>query len=65
MARSERPKKALYGIPEGAEIIGMDPKTLRQAVEAGQIPGMRIGRCFKIPAWWIDEQLNGPRSAVA
>jgi hypothetical protein len=64
MSTSERPKKALYGVPEGAEIIGMDEKTLRQAVETGQIPGMRIGRVYKIPHWWIDQQLNGPRAAA-
>lgn len=62
---SEIPEKALLGVPEVAKITGLDQKSIRIAVEEKQIPALRIGRVWRIPRWWVAEQLNGPRSEAA
>jgi len=51
--------KVLLGVREAAEATGLDEKTVRSAVERGEIPGMRIGRLIKIPRWWVDRQAHG------
>jgi excisionase family DNA binding protein len=58
-------EKALLGVPEVARITGLDEKSVRKAVEAQQIPALRIGRVWRVPRWWVDEQLHGSRAAVA
>lgn len=58
-------EKVLFGVPEVAAAISMDVKSVRKACEAGQIPGQRIGRVWKIPAWWILQQRDGvPQQAA-
>lgn len=54
--------KVLFSVQETAEATGLDVKTVRAAIERGEIPGQRIGRLFKVPAWWINEQANGQRT---
>lgn len=58
-------KAALVGVPEASELTGIHSESLRKMVDAGQVPGMKVGRCYRIPRWWIDAQLNGPSSTAA
>jgi excisionase family DNA binding protein len=36
-------------VAKAADELGLDPRTVRDAVEKGQIPGRRIGRRVLIP----------------
>ena len=54
--------KVLFGLPKAAEAIGMDVRALRSAIDRGEVPGIRIGRLYKVPLWWIEHQRNGPRA---
>lgn len=36
---------------EVAALLGIDARTVTSAVEAGSIPGMRVGRRMLIPRW--------------
>jgi excisionase family DNA binding protein len=60
-----RPEKLLYGVPEAAHELGVDPKFIRRGVEEGVIPATRVGRLIKVPLWWIRQQRDGlaPRNA--
>lgn len=40
-------------VGEAAERLRVDPRTLRQAIDAGQIPAVRLGRAIRIPAGQI------------
>lgn len=62
MAREE---KILFSVQEASDFCGVDPKTMRKELEAGRIPGLRMGRNWKIPAWWIKQQRDGAVSKAA
>jgi len=53
--------KVLLSTEEVASATGLDVKTVRAAVERGEVPSCKIGRLIKIPRWWVEEQRNGPR----
>jgi excisionase family DNA binding protein len=55
---------ALIGTPEVARETGLDEKTVRKAIESGQIPAIRFGRVWRVPRWWVNEQRNGPKVAA-
>jgi excisionase family DNA binding protein len=57
--------KVLLSVDEVAEATGMERKSVRAAVERGEIPGKRFGRLIKIPVWWVEEQRHGPDKARA
>lgn len=41
---------------ETAAIFGYDARTIRKAIEAGEIPSVQAGRDRRIPVAWIREQ---------
>lgn len=41
---------------EAAAILGYDPRTVRRAVEAGEIPGVKAGVTWRVPVAWLREQ---------
>lgn len=43
-------------VPEVAAITGNDPRTIRRAAAAGEIPAHRVGAQWKIPTQWLREQ---------
>lgn len=53
----------LIGLIPAAAEIGADPKTVRKACEDGTIPGIRLGRCWRIPRWWLERQRDGKGAA--
>ena len=57
-------EKLLWGVPETARLLGLDAKTVRKAVEAGEIPSAKYGRLIKIPGWWIRQQRDGRAPAA-
>ena len=64
MEKSRKPEPVLWGVPRAARELDLDCKTIRKAMEAGQIPCVKIGRLLKIPGWWITTQRNGPGKAA-
>src|SRR5437016_2683138 len=42
--------------PETAAVLRADERTVRRALEAGQIPGFRCGATWRIPVAWLREQ---------
>lgn len=54
--------KLLVGVPEAAKMCGIDAKTLRKKIEAGEVPAERFGRHIKIPVWWLRELRDGKRA---
>jgi excisionase family DNA binding protein len=43
-------------VPEAAELLRMDERTVRRALVAGQIPGFRVGATWRVPVAWLREQ---------
>jgi excisionase family DNA binding protein len=43
-------------VPETAGILRYDPRTVRRACEAGEIPAIRSGQRWRIPTSWLREQ---------
>jgi excisionase family DNA binding protein len=58
-------EKVLLSVAETALLLGLDPKTVRKAADAKEIPSVKIGRLIKIPSWFIRQQRDGvaPRAA--
>jgi excisionase family DNA binding protein len=59
--------KLFAEVPEAAEILRYDPRTVRRALEAGDIPGVRVGGRWRIPTAWLREQarIGGTDAATA
>lgn len=48
---------------EAAAILdGLDPRTVRRAIAAGEIPGRRVGNKLLIPVAWLRAQVGGGAS---
>ncbi len=43
---------------EVGELLSLHPTSVRAGVARGDIPGLRVGRVFRIPARWVREQLE-------
>jgi excisionase family DNA binding protein len=41
---------------EAAELLDLDPRTVRAALQRGEIPGTRVGERWKIPTAWLRQQ---------
>jgi excisionase family DNA binding protein len=41
---------------EAAAILDVDPRTLRSAIERGEIPATRAGTNWRVPVAWLREQ---------
>lgn len=50
---------------ECAAVLRYDTRTLRKAIEAGDVPAIRAGSTYRIPVAWIHEQarLGGGNAA--
>jgi excisionase family DNA binding protein len=42
--------------PEAAEVLRTDARTLRKALEAGKVPGTKVGEHWRVPVQWLREQ---------
>ena len=52
-------------VPEAAEILGRDRRTIRRAAEAGEIPASKVGTKWMIPTSWLREQAGMPVPAAS
>ncbi len=53
------PKRA-YNVSEAAEVLGVSPWLVREAIRRGELYGTRIGKRIIIPAASIDQFLATP-----
>jgi excisionase family DNA binding protein len=54
-------------VPEVAEILGRDERTIRAAIRAGQIPATKTGQRYIVRVSWLREQAGQaptPQAAV-
>lgn len=47
-------------VPEVAQILGRDERTVRAAIRAGQIPATKTGQRYIVRTSWLREQAGGP-----
>ena len=47
-------KNAFLSIQTVADELNLNPETVRKAVLRGEIPSVRIGRCYRIPREALD-----------
>jgi excisionase family DNA binding protein len=52
-------------VPQAAEILGRDRRTIRRAAEAGEIPACKVGNKWLIKVEWLREQAGVPAAAPA
>lgn len=43
---------------EAGAILGVDPRTLRAAIERGEIPATRVGVAWRVPVSWLRAQVH-------
>ena len=47
-------------VPQVADILGRDERTVRRAIEAGSIPAKKVGSKWAVPVSWLREQAGVP-----
>jgi excisionase family DNA binding protein len=53
-AALERLQGKLFAtVPETALVLRYDARTLRRAIEAGEIPAVKAGNTYRIPTAWV------------
>jgi hypothetical protein len=50
------PDRLFATAPETAQVLRSDERTVRAALEAGQIPGFKVGVTWRVPVSWLREQ---------
>jgi excisionase family DNA binding protein len=50
--------KLFADVPETAQILRYDPRTIRRAIESGEIPAVRAGGRWRIPTSWLRAQAH-------
>ena len=50
---------------EVGSLIGAHPTTVRSAVKSGDIPGIRVGKLYRIPISWIRETFDMTDAQIA
>jgi excisionase family DNA binding protein len=54
----QKSTRAIYSVKEAAEILDVNPKSIYQAIKAGQIHAIKIGRLVLIPKPSFDRMLE-------
>lgn len=52
---------AMTGVPQAALILGYDQRTVRTAIERGDVPATRVANSWRIPVTWLRRQVYGGR----
>ncbi len=46
-------------VPEVASILRCDPRTVTSAIKSGEIPAVKAGAAYRIPAGWLRAAASG------
>lgn len=57
-------ERLFMSVPEVADVLGVDQRTLRRAAEDGQVPSVRVGVRILIPTTWLREQAGQAADAA-
>jgi len=52
--------KLFADVPETARVLRYDQRTVRRAIEAGDIPAIRAGGRWRIPTSWLRDKAGLP-----
>jgi excisionase family DNA binding protein len=50
--------RLFVGVPEFAKLAGIDARTVRRGIAAGDIPATHVGSVVRIPMSWIQSQMD-------
>ncbi len=59
--RSELSVQEFFSVPEAAKLLRMDARTIRKMCAGGEIPGRMLRNRWRIPTWWLREQVGSPQ----
>lgn len=45
-----------FGVPDAAAFLGIDARSLRRAIAAGEVPSTKIGPRMLVPTEWLRKQ---------
>jgi excisionase family DNA binding protein len=62
-AAGPQPHKATYTVEEAAEILGVSRNSAYQAVRAGELPALKIGKRLLVPKAAFEQLLAGGEKA--
>lgn len=51
--------KIFYSPAEIAVMIGTEYRHVMTAIHAEEIPAEKLGRIYRVPAWWVNKHLTG------
>lgn len=51
-------------VPRAAELLAMDPRTVRRGIEQGVIPAVRVGGSIRVPMTWIRQAAGLPQDTT-
>lgn len=43
-------------VTECASVLEVDPRTVRRAIDRGEIPAVRVGTQYRVPVAWLRER---------
>lgn len=49
----------VYTVPEVAELLKVNPRTIYKQIDAGKIKYIKLGKVFRIPKKYLDEFILG------
>lgn len=59
---------AFFTVPQTAQLLGCDERTVRRAIhkgpELGGFPSTRVGCQYRVPTWWLRQQVRPPGKAA-
>ena len=59
------PGRLFASVPEVAEILGLDARTLRRGIADGQVPSVRVGARVLVPTAWLRQQAGQDSASAA
>jgi excisionase family DNA binding protein len=51
-------------VPEVADVLRIDQRTVRRSIEAGDIPAIRTGQRYRIPTAWLRKAAGAETSGA-
>ena len=58
--RGELRAQEFFSVPETSTLLRMDERTIRKMCAAGEIPGVMLRKRWRIPTWWLRQQVRPP-----